>query len=266
MKTAIKGVNLAYDDAGKGHVVVLLHGFPLCRRMWHPQMEFLVKAGYRVILPDLRGFGESEAPEGLYSMNCFADDIIGLLNHLEVGKAVIGGMSMGGYVLLNLLERYPQQIAAAAFIVTRSDGDDEAGKARRTTLAKSVQKGQPQIVSEAFEKILFAEETPKLKPDLVEEVKGWMSIADPRGLAGGLLAIRDRKDYVSDLENFNLPALVIRAEQDQAIPPENSDILAQGLPQSRLYSISRGGHMVNLEQPEAFNQGLLEFLSGLELP
>jgi pimeloyl-ACP methyl ester carboxylesterase len=263
MKTIVNGITMAYEENGAGPAVLLIHGFPLCRRMWRFQVELLAEAGYRVITPDLRGFGESEATDGPYSMTLFADDVVGLMDHLGVENAVVGGMSMGGYVLLNLLERYPQRVAAALFIVTRSDADNEAGKDRRTTLAQEIKEGRPQVVTEAFETILFAEDTPRHKPDLVAEVKGWMAATDPRGLAGGLLAIRDRKGYTAALGGCTLPALVIGAQQDRAIPPENAEILAKGLPNSTLHIISGAGHMANLEQPEAFNGCLLEFLNGL---
>ena len=107
MQAFINGINLAYDDQGSGPAVLLIHGFPLCRKMWRPQFNTLPDAGFRLIAPDLRGFGESDVPDGPYSIDLFADDIVELLDHLELDKAVVGGMSMGGYVLLNLLDRYP---------------------------------------------------------------------------------------------------------------------------------------------------------------
>src|SRR5574340_545815 len=111
MQALINGINLAYDDSGTGIPVLLIHGFPLSRRMWHPQRMTLTAAGYRVITPDLRGFGESDAPDGPYSMELFADDLAALLDHLGIERTVVGGMSMGGYVLLNLLERYPERLS-----------------------------------------------------------------------------------------------------------------------------------------------------------
>ncbi len=131
MKALINGITIGYDDNGSGPAVCLIHGFPLDRRMWRPQVMTLASAGYRVITPDLRGFGESDATEGPYTMDLYADDLVKLLDHLGIGRAVVGGMSMGGYVLLNLLERHPDRLAAACFIVTRSGADDEAGKERR---------------------------------------------------------------------------------------------------------------------------------------
>ena len=121
-------------------------------------------------------------------------------------------------------------------------------------------KAGPRMVADQFEKILFAAKTAQVKPALAAEVYGWMMEKDPAGLAGGLLAMAGRKDYTALLDRFRLPSLVIGAEEDQAVPVENSRTLALGLPQSRLRIIPGAGHMANLEQPEAFNACLIDFL------
>jgi len=260
MQAVINGISMAYDDRGSGPAVVLVHGFPLCRRMWHPQVNALTGAGYRVILPDLRGFGESDAPEGPYSMDLFADDIAALLDHLEIDRAVVGGMSMGGYVLFNLVERYRSRVAAACFIVTRAAGDDDLARARRLKLAQDVMKFGPQTVVGPFEETLFAAGTMQERPRLIGEVYGWMNGTDSRGLAGGLLAMRERKDYTPMLGSFLVPALSIGADEDRAVSPENARAIAAGIPGCRFCLIPQAGHMANLEHPGAFNDCLLAFL------
>lgn len=264
-KVVVNGVRLACEEQGCGPAVLLIHGFPLCRRMWRPQVEALAAAGFRVITPDLRGFGDSEAPEGPYFMDLFADDLAALLDRLGIEQAVIGGMSMGGYVLLNLLERHRDRLSAALFLVTRAAADDAQGKARRTELAEAVRAGRPGVVAEAFEAVLFAEETWRGRPELAEEVRAWMKATDPNGLAGGLLAMRDRRDYTESLASFDLPALVVGAELDRAVPPQHARLLAERLPRASFRLIPGAGHMANLEQPVEFNAGLLEFLGSLDL-
>ncbi len=260
MKAFINGITLAYDDAGDGPSLLFIHGFPLCRKMWRPQMNKLPVAGYRVIAPDLRGFGESEVPEGPYSMEIFADDMVGLLDHLEIDQAVIGGMSMGGYVLFNLLERYPERVKGAIFITTRATADDEAAKARRLQMAADVLKFGPQMVADAFEKLLFAPATAAERPKLLEEVYSWMTGNASSGLAGGLLAMRERKDYSSLLSTFRVPALAIGADQDQAAPPDTSRAIAAGIPGCSLCIIPDAGHMVNLEDVKSFTNSIKDFL------
>lgn len=263
MKADINGSTLAYSDRGNGLPVVLIHGFPLCRKMWRPQAEGLAKAGCRVITPDLRGFGESLLAAETVSMATYADDMVGLLDHLGIDKAVVGGMSMGGYVLLNLLERYPDRVAASIFITTKAGSDDKAAKARRAALAEATRAQGIQPVAEAFRSPLFAPATLTDNPALVDEVFDWIRATPPLGAACGLLAMGNRKDYVPLLGSINQPALVVGADKDQAIPVEHARILAEGLPNAALCVLQGGGHLVNLEQPAAFNQAIVEFLAGL---
>lgn len=260
MQATVNGFTMAYDDAGSGPAVVLIHGYPLGRRMWRPQVAALTAAGYRVVAPDLRGFGESEVPPGEWTVAQMADDVAALLDRLGIASAAVAGMSMGGYVLLELLARHRRRVAAALFVVTRAGADDEPGRMRRTALAREVAGGNPAAVTGAFEGILFAPGTVLHRPELVAEVRGWMEATDPGGLVGGLLAMRDRRDASALLPTFDLPALVVGAEQDRAIPAEHAALLAAGLPRAELRLLPEGGHMVNLEAPEPFNGALLAFL------
>jgi pimeloyl-ACP methyl ester carboxylesterase len=151
-------------------------------------------------------------------------------------------------------------VSAACFIVTRSAADDMAGKARRLKLAQAVMKGGAQAVTGPFEELLFAPKTVRDYPGLVEEVHGWMAGSDPRGLAGGLLAMRERKDYTPFLEGIHLPCLVVGAEEDRAAPAEIARELAASIPGSRLRIVPGAGHMANMERPEIFNEAIVSFL------
>ena len=266
MNARINGSDLAFDQEGSGPPVLLIHGFPLNRRMWRPQVAALAAAGYRVVAPDLRGFGESTAGAAddlRGGMDLLADDLVALLDHLEIDRAVVGGMSMGGYVLLNLLARHPERISAACFLVTRADADDQAARAKRDHLIGEVEAGNSAAVADAFIQVLFAEATAKGRPNLVDEVYRWLAATPVDGLLLGLRAIRDRADSTALLPNLDLPTLVIGARNDRAIPVEHSEKLAALVPGARLGLIEEAGHMANLEQPEAFNQSLLGFLGSL---
>ncbi len=252
---------LHYTDSGQGTPVMLIHGFPLCHKMWQPQAQALLDAGYRVILPDLRGFGSSPAGTATPSIDRYADDLVALLDHLNIEQAVIGGMSMGGYVLLNLLARYPQRVAAACFIVTRADGDDDTARAKRNHLLAEVDAGRPQAVADAFTQVLFGPGIPDQQPELVAEVRSWMLATSPEGLRFGLTAIRDRADSTALLPEQRLPSLVIGAELDRALPVEKSYAIARAIPGARLQIVRGAGHMANREKSEVVNEMLLEFLS-----
>lgn len=254
---------MKYDELGKGLAVVLIHGFPLCRQMWAPQRTALADAGYRVICPDLPGFGESPSLTGPASMSNYADSVIDLLNELGIEKAVIGGMSMGGYVLLDLVERYPNRLLGAMFLVTRAAADDAAGKQKRTMMVEQVKGGNVLTIPDAFVPILFAEETSRENPHLVSKVRQWVESSPSPGLIEGLVAMRERGDSVDKLPTFAMPALVVGAQRDLAVPPEHSQMLAEDLPDAKLVIIPGAGHMANLEQPELFNAALLDFLATL---
>ena len=255
---------LAYDDSGCGLPVVLIHGFPLNRQMWQPQVAALNSAGYRTICPDLPGFGQSPPLDSAATMSAYADSLVGLLDQLGIDRVIWGGMSMGGYVLLNLINRYSQRCRAAMFLVTRASADDAAGREKRTALAAEVDGGNPQLVGINFSKVLFAPQTPDEQPELVTRVQEWMANSPAPGLSAGLRAMRDRVDYLERLPEFDLPSLVVGAEQDLAVPMEHARLLANGLPQATLQVIAGAGHMANLEQPSRFNRILLDFLNLLE--
>jgi len=264
MQNKKEDVSLEYDEAGTGQTVLLIHGFPLNRQMWQPQIDALSATGFRVIAPDLRGFGNSAAGASPGMMDTLADDLVHLLDQLQIEKAVVAGMSMGGYVLLNLLRRYPQRINAACFVVTRSDADDGAGRAKRNHLIAEIEAGRPQTVAEAFIPALFAPHTTQNHPELVEMVHNWISATSTTGLIHGLQAIRDRVDSTPLLATLQIPTLVIGSEEDQAIPPEQSIALAKQIPAANLSMLPAVGHMGNLENPELFNQALITFLHSLQ--
>ncbi|WP_224984388.1 alpha/beta fold hydrolase [Geomonas agri] len=263
MNLNVNDINIAYDGMGSGPAIILIHGFPLNRQMWQPQLQPLADAGYRVIAPDLRGFGASDAPAGGYSMDVFADDIIALMDSLKIDKAVVSGMSMGGYVLLNLMERYPDRVRAACFIATRANADDEAGRARRSAMAAEAERLGANPVIKIFAELLFATETAERNPALIALVTSWMRSASPQGLAGGLLAMRDRKDYVEDLKSFPFPSLVLAGAEDRAAPLEVANVLIEGLVGCKSRIIDKAGHMLNMEQPAIFNKTLIDFLKSL---
>ena len=263
MKLTLKDITMAYDDCGEGPVILLIHGFPLNRQMWQPQLAPLAKAGFRVIAPDLRGFGASDAPLEGYSMDGFADDLIALLDALKIERTVVGGMSMGGYILMNLLERYPERVRAACFIATKSSADDEAGRARRSAMAADAQRMGASPIIKNFAELLFAPQSRQASPELIARVTSWMCDTDPRALAGGLLAMRDRKDYTPLLPGFPQPALVLAGAEDRTASPTAVKLLTEGLPCCESRLIAQAGHMVNMEKPEEFNAALLGFLNGL---
>jgi pimeloyl-ACP methyl ester carboxylesterase len=196
-------------------------------------------------------------------MDLYADDTVMLMDHLGIDSAAVCGMSMGGYVLLNLLERYPERVSAACFMVTKAGADDAAGRLRRTALAEDILKSGAKAAADAFSRILFAPGTGANDPGMVAQVHEMMLEASPAGLVSGLMAMRDRTDYSERLGGFKVRSLVIGAAEDMAIPGEESTKLAAGLHDATLCMIPAAGHLVMLEQPAAVNRAITEFLASV---
>jgi len=236
---------LFYEESGSGSPLLLIHGFPLSGGIWREQLSGLA-GKFRVIAPDLRGFGRSTPADLPCSMDIYADDTIMLMDHLGIETAAVCGMSMGGYVLLNLLERYPERVNSACFMVTKAGADDAEGRSRRTALAEEIMKSGSKAAADAFSRVLFAPGTAAKSPEIVVQVHEMMLDASSAGLVSGLLAMRDRPDYSKKLSKIRVRSLVIGADDDLAIPVEESRKLAGGLHKATLKMISEAGHMVFL--------------------
>lgn len=263
MKASINGFEMAFEDAGSGPSVVLLHGFALNRQMWRKQVGPLVGSGFRVITPDLRGFGESGAPVGSYTMSDFADDTIGLLDYLGVGRAVVCGMSLGGYILFELLSRYPARLAGACFVVSQARGDSCLEGGRRVDAAQLLENGRTRLAMDGLAPLYFAPENLEGQPALLSEVRHWLAANSPAVLAEVLMGMRVREDYTQKITSFTLPTLVVGAASDQIVSPEQSKNLANSLPHCVCQILPNSGHLVNMERPAEFNGCLVSFLRRL---
>ncbi len=263
MKKTINGISLAYEDIGTGPAVVLVHGFPLDRGMWQPQTAELARAGYRVIVPDLRGFGQSQVPSKGWTLSHLAADLAGLLSYLGIGRAVFCGFAMGGSVLLQLLERHPDKVAGACFVSSRVRCDDILEKVRRSELVDKLSTGNREEVLAVLTGELLGEGGGQRHPELAVTLRDWLELVDTRSLIWGLQAIRDRKDHTLGIREFFQPILVISGGRDTLIAPGHSEQLAKGVPLGVAYELADSGHLVNLEQPEKFNACLLDFLGDI---
>ena len=266
MIATVNGIRLAYSDTGEGSPVVLLvHGFPLNRSMWDPQRGALRSIGARVIAPDLRGFGASEAgPAGPLTMDQHADDLVGLLDALGVSEPVVYvGLSMGGYVGFAVWRRHPERVRALVLADTRATADTPAGRNDRLRIALLAEElDSPQPAIEAMLPRLFS---PHLRAGALPEqlVRGMMASSSARAVADGQRGLAARPDSVSTLATIDVPTLVIVGEHDVLTPPDESRRIAEGIAGAGLVIIDQAGHMSNLENAEAFNEALLGFLRKL---
>lgn len=262
MIATINGINLAYTDQGHGTPVVLLHAFPQNRAMWDQQVMALSRT-HRVIAPDFRGFGESDAPPGPYTLDRFADDVAELLDHLAIPRAVLVGLSMGGYTLFAFYRQHAARVKGLVLADTRAQADTEEGQAGRFTMAQTAQSEGAGAIADLMLPKLLSPVAQQTKPDLVRQVRSAIERTKVSGIAGALMAMAERPDSVPLLAQIACPVLVMTGELDGPTPPADGKFMAERIPGARLEIISQAGHLSNLEQPEAFNRTLLDFLEGI---
>ena len=257
--TRVNDIQIAYTDAGIGRPVVLIHGYPFNRSLWNDQLAAL-SSSYRVIAPDLRGFGESDPAPGTATMNVMAEDVALLLNHLGIARATIAGLSMGGYVALAFYKQLPSRVRALVLADTRAHGDTEEGKQTRAQQAeKALNEGMAGIADAMLPKLLTPETVSK-RPEVVKRVRDMMVKTKPEGAAAALHGMAEREDQTSLLAKITVPALIMVGAEDAITPVADSEKMHAAIPRSRLVVIENAGHVSNLERSEQFNDALLSFL------
>lgn len=253
-------IQLAYTDAGMGLPVVLLHGYPFNRTLWNEQVSALSNS-YRVITPDLRGHGESDASPGAATMGRMARDVAALLDQLGISRAVIGGLSMGGYVALAFYKQFPSRVRALILADTRAQADTEEGKQTRHQQAeKALAEGMAGIADSMLPKLLTPDTVSK-HPDVVKRVRDMMLKTKPEGAAGALLGMAERDDQTSLLSQISCPTLILVGQEDTITPVRDSEKMNREIAGSRLVVIENAAHVSNLERTEQFNEELTRFLN-----
>jgi len=263
MATAnVSGTPLHYLDegpAGARQAVLLLHAFPLHSGMWARQIAAL-SPRHRVVAPDYRGLGKTPPPAGPSTMQVVAGDARALLAHLGIERAVVVGLSMGGYVALELFRQSPGLFRGLALCDTRATADTDEGKANRESFAKNaLERGLGWVADEMIPKLL--REGPGAAE--VKEVRDLVSGGTPAGVAAAQRGMAARPDSTATLAAIRCPAIVVVGEGDRMIPVADAEKLATGIAGARLVRIPGAGHLPNIEAPEAFNRALLGFVDGL---
>jgi 3-oxoadipate enol-lactonase len=257
----IDDVEIGYDDVGVGLPLVFIHGFPHNRTLWSPQLGALVDH-CRCIAPDLRGFGESTV-SGPYSMDQYADDVAGLLRRLDVPRATIVGLSMGGYVAFALWRRHRALVRGLVLADTRATADTEEAKEKRRDLIELARERGSGAVADAQIAGMLGKTTREKHPDVVESVRQLLEDAPLEGIIGGLEAMMARPDSTEMLGSIDVPTAIIVGEEDALTPPKDARAMQAEIERSRLEVISGAGHLSNIEKPAAFNHVLSEFVSAL---
>ncbi|PID86821.1 MAG: alpha/beta hydrolase [Chloroflexi bacterium] len=257
-------LGLAFIDSCDSITLMMIHGFPFSSAMWEPQIEDLASVT-RVIAPDLRGHGRSQAVPGSYTMEMLADDCVGLLDYLAITTpVVVCGLSMGGYVAFEFFRRYPELVAGLILTSTRALPDTPQGKANRDKMAAKAQtEGVAAIAADMLPK-LFSPKTYEENEEVVDFVQEMMEWASVDGVVGALAAMRDRPDSSPTLTEIDVPTLIIHGADDKIVPLAEAEAMRDAIPNAQLVVIPDAGHVPNLEQIDAFNDAVMDFLMELQ--
>jgi 3-oxoadipate enol-lactonase len=270
MKTPAKGynlsvnvndINLSYNDVGEGSIpIVFLHGFPFDKTMWQAQLDYLQNT-HRVIACDIRGFGKSKDEESHLSMDLFANDLILFIDMLDLDKVIICGLSMGGYIALNAMERFPSRFEALILCDTQCIADSHQVKTKRYKTIDEVKEYGETNFNEGFIKNVFHENSLINKPELVEQLRSVVCSNSRHIISQGLIALAERSETCSVLDKISIPTLIICGREDVVTPLDESKFMNKQIKGSVLHVINNAGHVSNLEQPIKFNKLLRDFLN-----
>jgi pimeloyl-ACP methyl ester carboxylesterase len=259
----VNGVSLSFEErnATGSPTVALLHGFPLDATMWAAQLDALAEAGHRVVAPDLRGFGRSRS-DSPFTIESFADDVHALLGAVGALPCVLVGLSMGGYVALAYVKKYPADLRGLVLIDTKAEADTAEAKQGRAKMIDLVRKdGSKAIADQMFPKMLAPDSA--ARPQLAKSLRSIMESCPPLTIEHALAAMRDRPDRSGELSSINVPTLVLVGDADAITPPDVAKSMAARIPRAQLATVRGSGHMSPMEQPEQVNRALKTFLQTL---
>jgi pimeloyl-ACP methyl ester carboxylesterase len=256
MRYTRQGVSLEYDDIGNGVPLLLIHAFPLDRTMWRSQIAGL-QLHYRVIAPDLRGFGHSSETDGkAVSMEQYAADLRALLDSINVPQAVIGGLSMGGYIALAFIAQYPDRVKGLVLANTRALPDsEEARQTRLTNAARVLNEGPGFLIESMAPKLLGS----TAKPEAFISIRSIMAHQRANGISSALLGMAARPDRTTLLPFIKVPTLIVTGTADVLVPPADSEAMQRTIGLSTLVTLPDAGHLSNIDRADAFNDALRAF-------
>jgi 3-oxoadipate enol-lactonase len=260
----IDGATISFDDFGKGEIpIIFIHGFPFDKSSWQPQMTYLKKT-HRVIAYDIGGFGASITNGEQESIDLFSNDLIKFMDALAIKKAIVCGLSMGGYILLNAVHRFSDRFEAIILSDTQCIADTEAAKEKRSKAIVQIEAEGLKEFADGFIKNVFCQNSLANKPALVETVKEVILKTSQRAVVGTLAALAQRVEMCFSLNGITVPTLIICGKEDIVTPPIQAEFMFGKILNSKLQIIDNAGHLANLEQPDEFNKLLVDFISSIE--
>ena len=261
IKMFINDHNVSYYDSGSDNTtaIIFIHGFPFNKSMWDKQTTAL-KENYRVIAYDVRGHGNSEAGMGNISIDLFVADLICLMDTLKLDKVVLCGLSMGGYIALKAIEKFPERFEALVLSDTQCGADTAEAKAKRLKTIEHIKEISVEEFAEESIKNLFAPESFLTKKEEIAAVREMIVGTSEKSLINTLLAISERTDSCGKLQEINVPVLIMAGKDDIITPPATARLMHAKIQHSILKIIELAGHVANMENPYEFNYQLKIFL------
>jgi pimeloyl-ACP methyl ester carboxylesterase len=247
-------VELYCEERGKGPLpLMLVHGFPFEHSLWN-EVAAQLESETRLLLPDLRGYGLSPTPEGIYTMEAMAADLRALLDRLGIQRVALSGHSMGGYVALAFAEAYPERLAGLAMVMSAAAADAPERKTARYQQAEEIARQGVGILEGSLERYSPSAE-------VRERVRGWMRRARPAAVQGALMGMAERPDRLEVLAGLRVPVEIISGDLDILIPQERSREMAEKLWDGNLTILPGAGHMPMLEMPASTAAALRAFMA-----
>jgi pimeloyl-ACP methyl ester carboxylesterase len=246
-------MTIHYYDEGSGFPIVWVHGFPLSSAMFEPQLAI---GGFRHIRVDLPGFGSTPPSDSPPSMAAYARDVIGVLDTCRIGRAVIAGFSMGGYIVMQMLRDAPERFASLILLDTRETADTDDGRAARRRQIEEVRKSgsTASVVDSMLPTMVFGDAKRPAAAKIMES-------ATPRGVIDALEAMASRPDSSDTLRKANVPTLVVVGDRDAITPPADAERMTAMIPRAEMAPIAKAAHMANFERPEQLNPLIAAFLA-----
>ena len=239
--------------------IVFLHGFPFDSSAWKPQVEHL-QGRYEVYAPDLRGHGTARAPDGPWMISHYVSDLEKFLDEKKIAKAILCGLSMGGYIALQFVAKHQDRVEGLVLCDTRADADSNDAKEKRYQSIEKIQRSGVQDFARDFSKSVLSETTIRQRPEIQRQVEAMILDNKSENIVRVLAALASRWDNRAMLSAIHCPTAVFVGADDKVTPPELSEVIAGGIEDSELRIIENAGHLSNLEQPEIFNRFLDGFL------
>ena len=257
----VKDITISYYDVGEGSIPILfLHGFPFDKSMWKGQLDSL-KSSNRVIAIDIRGFGKSTDEKTLLNIDLFGDDLIAFMDKLNIDKVIICGLSMGGFITLNVIKKFPERFEAVILCDTQCIADTAEVKQNRYKTIKQINLEGVTVFNEKFIKSVFHPNSLIDKKELVENLRSIVFANSKEIIVAGLTALAERSESCSSLNSIHIPTLIICGKEDEVTPLSQSEFMHKYIKGSVLKIINDAGHVSNLEQADKFNIYLQDFIN-----